>query len=96
MNAAPYIPIRTLSLHYKLEVSFFDHLGETGLLRIELIEQVPYIHEEDLRDLEKIIRLHRELELEPESIAIVLHLLKQIDELGTELEATRSRLRLYE
>lgn len=96
MNTAHYIPVPTLSTHYGLEVSFFSNLGEIGLLRIELIEQEPYIHEDSLRDLEKIIRMHRELELDPESIAVVFHLLQQIDELKTELEAVKNRLRLYE
>jgi hypothetical protein len=95
-DAAHFIPVHILCAHYELEVSFFNNLGEAGLLQVETIASEPHIHEDSLRDLEKIIRMQRELGLEIESIAVVFHLLQKIDELNTELAAVKSRLRLYE
>lgn len=96
MNETLFIPVSTLCARYELEVAFFNELGEAGLLHVETISCEPYIHQDSLRDLEKIIRIHRDLELEPGSIAVVFHLLEKIDELNAELEAVKSRLRLYE
>jgi chaperone modulatory protein CbpM len=96
MNTQHFIPVTTLSTHYELEVSFFSSLSETGLIRIEIIGETGYIHEDLMPDLEKMIRLHRELELNTEGIDIVMNLLKKMDELKEELAYTKSRLRLYE
>jgi hypothetical protein len=95
-QTAHFIPVRILCAHYELEVSFFYNLGEVGLLEVETIASEPHIHEDSLRDLEKIIRMRRDLDLEPGSIAVVFHLLQKIDDLNEELEAVKSRLRLYE
>jgi hypothetical protein len=96
MNTQHFIPVQTLSTHYELEVSFFSSLGETGLIRIELIEETHYIHEDEIPELEKMIRLHRELDLSTEGIDIVMNLLKKMEALKEELAYTKSRLRLYE
>lgn len=96
MNSENFISIEKMSAHYQLEVSFFSNLKEIDLLEIILIEEVPHIHVDSLSDLEKMIRLHNELELNFEGIDVVWNLLQRITDLETELQTVKNRLKLYE
>ena len=96
MSAPQYIPLHVLCTRYELEITFFHGLDEVGLITIEVIAEIPHISEEALRDLEKMVRLHRELELNTAGIDVVWNLLQKIDSLQEELAAAKSRLGLYE
>lgn len=90
------IPAKKLCTHYNIEISFVETLDKMGLIRIEIIEQTHFIHQDQIADLEKIIRLHDELNVNLEGIDVVLNLLQKEKELKNELTALRNRLRLYE
>lgn len=90
------IPAEKLCIHYNIEVSFVETLNKMGLIRIEIIEQSHFIHQDQIADLEKIIRLHDELNVNLEGIDVVLNLLQKEKELKNELTALKNRLRLYE
>jgi hypothetical protein len=83
-------------MHYKVELSFFTHLKEIGLIEIQIIEQSPYIREDKMHDIERMIRMHHELEVNVEGIDVVFNLLEKIDDLKKDLIYTKNRLRLYE
>ncbi len=90
------IPTQTLCTHYNIEISFVDALNKMGLIQIRIIEQNQYIHQDQIANLEKIIRLHNELNVNLEGIDVVLNLLEKERELRNELIALKNRLRLYE
>jgi len=90
------IPTQTLCSHYNIEISFVDALDKMGLIQIEIIEQNEYIHQDQIGNLEKIIRLHNELNVNLEGIDVVFNLLEKERELRNELIALKNRLRLYE
>lgn len=90
------ILIETLCPHYEIEISFFDDLFSHGLITIETIEERRFIHQDEISDLEKIIRLYHDLNVNIEGIDIVLNLLEKEKELRDELNALKNRLRLYE
>lgn len=96
MNTENFIPLDTLCQHYKLEISFFNNLNENGLVDIELVDNIQYIHKDSIYEIEKIVRMHKELDVNIEGIDIVLNLLQKIDALQTELHNVRNRLLLYE
>ena len=96
MNTQDLIPTTTLCLHYNIEISFVDALNKMGLLKIEIIEQTQFIHQDQISDLEKIIRLHNELNVNLEGIDVVINLLRKERELKNELNALKNRLKLYE
>ncbi|HSD06170.1 chaperone modulator CbpM [Flavobacterium sp.] len=91
-----WILLQTISSHYKVELSFFTYLQELGLIEIKIIEQSPYIHSDQIYILERIIRIHQQLDVNPEGIDIVLNLLQKIEHLQKDLIAAQNRLRLYE
>lgn len=96
MNGKQLISTQTLCSHYNIEISFVDALNNMGLIQIEIIEQSQFIHQDQISDLEKIIRLHNELNVNLEGIDVVLNLLEKERELRNELNALKNRLRLYE
>ena len=96
MKTNSYIPIDQLCIHYDIEMTFFTELNTIGLLEIISIEQVPSIPEEQLSDLEKMIRLHREMNVNYEGIDVILHLLSKIELLQKELTDSKNRLLRFE
>jgi hypothetical protein len=95
MNPKNLILLQTVCSHYQVELSFFTHLSEIGLIEIEIIEQSPYIREKQIKDIERMIRMHHELEVNPEGIDVVFNLLQKIDRLEKDLIITKNRLKLY-
>ncbi len=96
MKEQHLILAQTLCSHYNIEISFVDTLNSMGLIHIEIIEQSQFIHQDQISHLERIIRLHNELNVNLEGIDIVLNLLEKEKELRNELNALKNRLRLYE
>ena len=96
MNTENLILLKTVCTHYKVELSFFKHLNEIGLIEIQIIEQSLYIREDKMYDIERMIRLHHELDVNIEGIDVVFNLLEKMDDLKKDLIATKNRLRLYE
>lgn len=96
MKTENLIPLDQLCIHYKVEMSFFSSLLEYGLIEIRSIEQTHYIHQDNVKDVEKIIRMHQELDINFEGIDTIFNLLDKINDLQAELMTTKNRLRLYE
>ena len=96
MNKKKLISTRILCSQYNIEISFVDALNKMGLIQIEIIEQNQFIHQDQISDLEKIIRLHDELNVNLEGIDIVFNLLEKERELRNELNTLKNKLRLYE
>mmetsp|Transcript_32561 Transcript_32561/g.43005 ORF Transcript_32561/g.43005 Transcript_32561/m.43005 type:complete len:99 (+) Transcript_32561:58-354(+) len=96
MKEQHLIPTRTICSHYNIEISFVDTLYQMGLIQVEIVEENQYIHQDQVSDLEKIIRLHNDLDLSIEGIDIVLNLLQKEQLLRDEISTLKNRLRLYE
>jgi hypothetical protein len=67
-----------------------------GLIQIETINEAPFIAEATLSDLDKIVRLHTELNLNWEAIDVVFNLLRQVDDLQLALKSVRQKLDMYQ
>lgn len=96
MNEKALISTQTLCCNYNIEISFVTALNTMGLIQIEIIEEKQFIHQDQISDLEKIIRLHNELNVNLEGIDVVFNLLEKERALRDELNALKNRLRLYE
>ncbi len=96
MASQELILIEKLCIHYQIEYSFFDALENIGLIKIETVDQNKCINQDKIGDLEKMIRLHTELNVNVEGIDIVFNLLKREMALTEEIKALKNRLSLYE
>lgn len=96
MENEDLLPVELLCSHYNIEISFITSLTEFGLLEITTVEETRYLYKTQIKDLEKLIRLHYELDINMEGIDAISHLLRRVDNLHEELTALKNRLRLYE
>lgn len=96
MNLKPYIPLETVCTHYQIELTFVQRLGEMELIEFHTVDQLVCIHEDHLTDLERLLRLQRDLHLELDSMDVVLHLVQKVEQLQAELARLEARLRIYE
>jgi hypothetical protein len=96
MSKENFIPLHKLCELYKVEMSFFSSLNEIGLIQIITIEQLHYIQQDKINDIEKMIRMHLDLNINIEGIDIAFNLLQKIDDLENELVSIKNKLRFYE
>jgi cell division FtsZ-interacting protein ZapD len=96
METNNLILIEQLCIHHNIEFSFINALQEFGLIEVIIIEDNKYIANEKIKDVEKMMRLHFELDINIEGIDAISNLLQQIDNLQKELISTKNKLRLYE
>jgi hypothetical protein len=96
MESKQYIPVHTFCSYYNIEFSFMDSLYEMGLIKIKKVEESRCIYTEQIRTIEKMMRLHYDLEINLEGIEAISHLLQRVDSLQEELILLKNRLNLYE
>jgi len=82
--------------YHHIEISFIDSLKGIGLIEIATIEEMSYIRESQLNDLEKIVRLYYDLDINIEGIDTVINLLQRMEDMQHEIALLKNRLRLYE
>jgi uncharacterized protein YjaG (DUF416 family) len=83
-------------VHHNIEFSFIRNLCDFGLLETVTVKKAHFIPEDQLEKLERMLRLHKELDINVEGIDTIDHLLDRMSALQTELINLRNRLRLYE
>lgn len=90
------IPLDELCTHYNIEFSFIHSLTEYGLVEITTIETKQYFYKEKIKDLEKMIRFHYELNINMEGIDVIAHLLQKVHYMQDELGRLQNQLKRYE
>lgn len=90
------IPANEFCANHNIEISFISSLQQYGLIEITTIRETGYIHESQLQELEKIVRLYYELDINFEGIETITYLLKRINNMQDEITMLRNRLLLYE
>lgn len=96
MDTDQLIAIDIFCTNYNVEYSFVQSLGEAGLIDTVIIQETKYIHIPQLQKLERIIRLHDDLDINLEGIEVVHHLLKRVEMMQSEILTLKNRLRFFE
>jgi hypothetical protein len=96
MNKGNMIPANEFCTSHNIEITFINSLQDAGLIEVTIINETEYIHESQLNELEKIVRLYYELDINLEGIETVTHLLQRINDMQDEIMFLKNRLRLYE
>lgn len=92
MENSRFISIKNISSHYNVEISFIQSLGEYGLIEITRIEEDEVMDTEYLGQLEKMMRLHYDLEINMPGIDAIAHLLKRIQEMQEDVRHLKNKL----
>ncbi len=77
---------------YDVPVSFIETLSEYELIQLDNSQGIPV---EQINTIEKMIRLHYDLDINFEGLQAVHNLLNQIDELQGEIRRLNNRLDFY-
>lgn len=96
MDPKQYISITEFCKTHHIQYSFINSLNEYGLVEITVIEEDEFIDQEQLRSLEKMMRLHFDLEINLQGIDAINHLLGRVSQLQDEVRLLRNRLKRYE
>jgi hypothetical protein len=69
---------------YNIEITFFDSLEESGLLKIENDHNVKYLLYEELPAFERFANWHYDLEINLPGLEVIHHLLNKLEKLQIE------------
>lgn len=87
------ITITDFCSYHDVEHTFITSLYEAGLIKIEQPDHIP---ESELYKLEKMIRLHHDLEINIAGIEAITHLLQRVELLNEDIRNMRNKLLFYE
>ncbi|MGB7786640.1 MAG: chaperone modulator CbpM [Salinimicrobium sp.] len=96
MDHKEYILLSEFCESHEIQYSFIDSLDEFGLLEITVIENNKYIDPEQIRELEKMMRLHYELEINLQGIDAINNLLSRVSEMQERIQYLENRLKRFE
>lgn len=82
--------------HYKVEYSFITSLQQHGLIEVTTIEENSFIDHDHLKNVERLISLHYDLDINLEGIEAITYLLNRVKNMQEEITSLKNRLRLYE
>jgi hypothetical protein len=87
-----FITLQHICRHYNVEISFIRSLNEYGLLEITSLEKEECVDKDSLGDIEKMMRLHYDLDINMEGIDAIHHLLRRMDEMQKDIRDLKNRL----
>ncbi len=85
------IAITDICTYHEVEYTFISSLSEAGLVELTVVNESTYIPESELLKLEKMIRMHHELEINIAGIEAITHLLERIEQMQEEMRVLRNR-----
>lgn len=92
MKQENYISVKTFCQHHGVKESFVYSMYEFELLQIDDSKEEALLSIDELPILEKMVRLHKELDINPEGVQAVYHLLQQVEGLQEEVAALKRKL----
>ena len=87
------IPTEDICMYHEVEYTFINSLHEAGLVELRFVDKANYIPETELQKLEKMIRMHNELEINLAGIEAISHLLQRIESMQEEMRKLSNRMR---
>ena len=96
MEDQDFISIQQFCSHYKIPITFMDALEEYELIEIVRTKNVRYLNKSKISEVEKMIRLHFDLDINLEGIDAIYNLLQQVEALQNKITELNNRLRFYE
>lgn len=83
-------------IHHDIGLSFIQSLTEHGLIETVVLEENIFLPVSQLGRLEKIIRLHFELDINLEGVETITHLLQRMEEMQENITRLNNRLKALE
>lgn len=91
-----YITLEEFCTHHNIEVTLIQEFAEFGLVPLHVQENRQFLPDTAIKQLERMLRLFRDLEVNKEGIEIILNMRKEIKQLRREANHLRYRLQQLE
>jgi len=95
MNSKTYISIKTFCAAHQVDESFVHILHEYEVLALTEKDKKQVVPVESLPILEKMVRLNKELHINPEGLQVIHQLLHQVQGLQEEVGLLKRKLDVY-
>ena len=95
METENMIVLNEFCTNHEIEISFIRSLEEYGLIETIIVNETVCVRGNELSKLEQIIRLHQELNINPEGIDAINILLKRLEYMQNEITELRNKLDFY-
>ena len=96
MENQNYIPVEELCITYEVPDTFLNELYAYDLINIFIVNEVQCVETSEIKKVEKIIRLHFDLNINMEGIDSVLHLLNRVNTLQDQITRLNNRISFHE
>ena len=96
MDTTHLISIQKFCTYYTIPIAFIEALHTYDLVEITIINNKNYLQTNQLNDIEKMMRLHYELDINIEGIDAIYNLLKQVESLKEEIIILKNKLNRFE
>jgi len=90
------ISVHQFCAHYDVPKSFVDSLCSFELIEIIEIESTKHIQIEDINRIERLMRMHFELNVNFEGLDIINNLIDQISTLQVDVAFLKNRIEFFE
>ncbi len=96
MTTEQLIAVEVFATHQGVETTFVHALHERGLIQLTVVQEQHFLAPEQIARIEKLARMHYDLEINLEGLEAISHLLDRMDAAQEEARRLRQRLDLYE
>ncbi|WGH76025.1 chaperone modulator CbpM [Tenacibaculum tangerinum] len=96
MSDKELISIQKVMVHHHLDEQFIESVESFQLLEFVVKDSNKYVYTEQLPVLEKIIRLHYDLEVNMQGIDVINNMLDRMDAMHTTIQQLENKLKRYE
>ncbi|WP_233586691.1 chaperone modulator CbpM [Formosa maritima] len=96
MGKENLISIQEFCIHYKVPKSFINSLYDYELIEIISTENTQYVSVTQIKNIEKLIRFHYELDINLEGIHAISNLLDKLESLQIEVKKLHNKIDFYE
>ena len=96
METQELIIVEVFCQEFQIDTSVIWELEDFGLIQTIEYNKIHYINRNEIVTVEKIIRLHTDLNINKEGVEVILDLLDKVASLNSDIKLLKDRLNLYE
>ena len=90
------ITVNDFCVYHNVEYTFIDYLADAGLVKVTTVNKTNCIPLDEIQKLERLVRLHNELEINEPGLATINNLLQKLEDMEQEMSDLRNKLKVYE
>lgn len=96
MDTTHLISVQQFCKHYQVPITFISALQDYELVEITITKTDKYIKTTQINTVEKMMRLHYDLDINLEGIDAISNLLQHVEKLQEEIVSLKNKLNNYQ